>query len=237
MTAHASVEYSVVDEDSGGKILVIEDTATGMKYDGPKEQYVDIRGKKDLNNDGIDDVLITTWNGGSCCDPEFTVVSLIAGKVISAALESDTDNVIIEHDRQRYYVKVLEPDGARLFSFDGISMVFFRKIGNLVAVKEVYGPGGKYIDEEPPLKLMVDVDNDGKEESVTCEVWSRWGSLRCDMPLPDGTIQSSHMGCARFGMLKSTNNGYHEFVCDFDIVITFNGKRWVEKSDPKSGEF
>ena len=236
-TAHASVEYSIANLDAEGQMLVVKDSVTEKEYDGPKEQYVDIRGVKDFNNDGIDDVLITTWNGGSCCDPEFSVVSLIDNKVISAALESHSDNVTIEQEKQRFYVKVEESDGAKMYSFDGASMVLLRTIGNLPALKEIHGPDGKSIDDVPPMELVVDVDDDGKDDSVSCDVSTQGGGLVCGLPLPDGKTQSLNGVCERFGMLKSMNHGFHEFVCDFDTVITFDGAQWVGKADPKSKAF
>ena len=239
LNAHASIEYSTIDKEPRVEMLVVEDTETGNTYSGPQDQEVHIQGIRDFNHDGIKDALVSIWNGGTCCAIEYSVVSLIDNQLVSANLEESTQDTIItiETEGDSFYVKATEPDFSRMFSFNGESMVLYKTIDRLASVKEIHGPGGVYIDELPPMKFVFDVDDDGKDETLSCEVWTRWGSLRCELPLPDGTRQSLNNGCERFGALKTMNHGYHEFVCNFDRVITFNGKQWVEKSDPSSKAF
>jgi hypothetical protein len=233
----AAVRYVVIDNAGGGEKLSIEGDGMQENHSGPDEEHVDIIGIRDFNLDGVDDALVSTWNGGTCCTPEFSVVSVVNGGLIVAGVDVDAYEVTIEEIGGRYFLRHTGPDLSQLFSFDGAEVTRHSEIPNLAALVEVHGPGGVYIDEAPPEKLVFDIDDDGHDDTIACPVWTRWGSLLCDMPLPDGGTQSAHSGCARVGVLATKNNGYHEFVCDFDTVITFDGRQWVEKSDPKGRVF
>lgn len=165
------------------------------------------------------------------------MVSVVNRGLIVADVEVDAHQLTIEEFGGHDYIRHTGPDGAKRFTFDGAAVTVHTEIGNLAALVEVRGPGGVYIDEVPPEKLIFDVDDDGRSDTVVCTVWTRWGSLLCEMPLPDGCTQSANTGCARVGVLATRNNGYHEFVCDFDTVITFDGSKWIERSDPKDRAF
>jgi hypothetical protein len=233
----AAIHYEEVDLENGREMLSVETTNPRKTYAGPEEDIVQIIAVKDFNQDGIDDALVSAWNGGTCCTPEFSVVSVVDGKLVVAAIDVDAYELTVEKEQGHFYIRDTQAHQAQLFAFDGVSVTVHKKIHNLEALVEIDGPGGLYIDEVPPAILDFDVDDDGENDTIQCDVWTRWGSLRCRMPLPDGGTQVSVTGCDRVGVLSSTSNGYHEFVCNFDTVITFNGEKWIEKDDPKRREF
>ena len=233
----ASISYEEVDLENGRQMLSVETTDPQKTYAGPEEEKVQIIAVKDFNQDGMDDALVSAWNGGTCCTPEFSVVSIVKGNLVVAAIDVDAYELTVEEDNGRFYIRDTQPHQARLFAFDGESVTVHKTIHNLEALVEIEGPGGLYIDEVAPVPLVFDVDDDGESDTIVCDVWTRWGSLLCRMPLPDGGTQNSIMGCDRVGVLATKSNGYHEFVCNFDTVITFNGEKWIHKSDPNKRGF
>jgi hypothetical protein len=233
----ASISYEQVDLEDGRQMLSVETTDPQKTYAGPEEEHVDIIAVKDFNQDGIDDALVSAWNGGSCCTPNFFVVSIVKDKLVVAAIDVDAYVLTVEEDKGRFYIRDTQPNQARLFAFDGERVAVYENIPNLEALVEIEGPGGLYIDDVEPISLVFDLDDDGKKDTIVCDVWTRWGSLRCRMPLPDGSTQNSSTGCDRVGVLASKSHGYHELVCNFDTVIMFNGEKWVEKADPANRKF
>ncbi len=233
--------YSVVTRDQDGievSTLIVKDSKTGKKFKGPKDYRVYIKEVRDLNRDGLKDALVATTAGGTCCPDNDYVVTLKKDKLVVVQMEADfmSEKYVKEEDGKAYIVDK-RPDQADYYSFDGRHLFFSKTVKGLETLKEVHGPGGVYIDEQPPEVLVFDVNEDKIEEKIVCSVWTRWGSLCCELPLPDGETQVSHTGCWRFGVLASMNNGYHEFVCNFDTIITFDGKRWVDKSSPNGEKF
>ena len=233
--------YSVETKEKDGleiSTLIIKDSKTGKKFKGPENDRVYIRDVRDFNKDGLKDALVATWVGGACCPEDHYVVTLKNGKLVVLKMESDhSSEKYIKEINGTFYIVDERPDHADYYFFDGKHLSLSKTVKGLATLKEVHGPGGVYIDEQPPKVIVFDVDEDKIEEQIICSVWTRWGSLLCELPLPNGENQVSHTGCWRFGVLPSRHNGYHEFVCNFDTIITFDGKRWVDKSSPKEKVF
>ncbi len=233
--------YSVVTRERDGieeSALIVKDSKTGKTFKGPKDYRVYVKDVRDLDKDGLKDALISTTAGGTCCPDDNYVVTLKNDQLVVLKMESNfmAEIYVTEEDGKAYIVDK-RPDHADFFSFEGRHLSFLKTVKGLETLKEVHGPGGVYIDEQPPEVLAFDINEDKIEDTVICSVWTRWGCLLCELPLPDGETQASHTGCWRFGVLPSMNNGYHEFVCNFDTIITFDGKKWIDKNSPNREKF
>lgn len=191
-----------------------------------------IEAVKDFDHDGKLDALLVTSCGGNGCPEDYQIVTLKNDKLVVADIKSDFSIKYVKKDRDQIYIVDQKIDYAHYYVFDGKKLVISKTEKALKAIKEVRGPGVS-TDTKPLKTLVFDIDQDKKPDRIVCNVWTRWGSLLCKLPLPDGKRQQSSTGCNRFGVLPSTNNGYHEFVCNFDTVVTFDGSRWVEKQSPE----
>lgn len=235
---YAENSYSILKnsakDEYGGEMstLIVEDSKTGIKYSGPKFYAGHIETVKDFDRDGKQDALLVTSCGGNGCPEDYRIVTLKNGKLVVADIESDFSIKYVKEERDQIYIVDQKIDHAHYYVFDGKKLVISKTEKALKAVKEVRGPGVR-TDPKPPKTLVFDIDQDKKPDRIVCNVWERWGSLLCKLPLPNGKHQQSHYGCDRFGVLPSTNKGYHEFVCNFDTVVTFDGSRWVKKESPQ----
>lgn len=238
--AFAENIYSVGSDDKEGytmETLIVKDSRSGKKYQGPRDYSVQIVTVRDFDRDGIKDALVTTHGGGTCCPVEYHLVTLKKGRLIIADLEADFSLKYVKEENGRLYLVDQKTDRAEYFSFSGGKLQLTKTVKSLQALKEVRGPGGTYRDELPPEILVFDINDDKTDEEIVCNVWTRWGSLLCELPVPGGGVQELHTGCMRFGVLAGSSHGYHEFVCNFDTVVTFNGSRWVNKAFPGKGDF
>lgn len=237
---YAENSYSILKnsakDEYGGEmsVLLVKDGKTGKKYSGPKFYAGHIETVKDFDRDGRQDALLVTSCGGNGCPEDYRIVTLKNGKLVIAEIESDFSIKYVKEERDKTYIVDQKIDYAYYYVFDGKKLVIAKTEKALKAIKEVRGPGVRTDLEppKPPKTLVFDIDQDNKPDRIVCDIWARWGSLLCKLPLPDGKHQQFHYGCDRFGVLPSTNNGYHEFVCNFDMIVTFDGSRWVEKKSP-----
>jgi len=229
----ADLRYSEVKlkgvEEAGTVVskLVVEDTQSGQSYE--TEPYMGMLERiEDFDGDGNPDALLSLSCLGSGCPSVHRIVSLKNGILVSAEIPGGASNTKVKEEGGRWYLVDEEIDTARYYGFDGKQIVFVKTVQSPKTIAEVRGPGIPAFDE-PPRELSVDMDGDKKPERIVCDVWDRWGSLFCHLPLPGGGTQRLSLGCVRMGVLPSFSNGYHEMLCDFDIVIRFDGEKWVER--------
>lgn len=223
------------DDEIEGSWRLIANLEGEVEFKGPSAGVMRVEKEVDLNGDGVTDALVVASSGGNCCPETYIVVSIKDGEIISSDLPAPTDwgaysviekngKILIRHD--------IESE-TTFYSYNkNFKIVEERKILHkyLKAKIEITGEGALYAGSDTGRSFTVNVKGDGKMFEVSCGIWSRWGTLmECSLPLPDGSIQSWEQGCHRFGMLSSSRSGYHEFVCDTNTVIYFNGIKWVSE--------
>ncbi len=212
-------------------MLVWED-ATGKRIEGPHATMMTIDAVEDLDGDGHADALVSTSEGGNCCPDRYFVASVAGGKIETADFEEDWAEYRIVHEKGHPLIRVKRTNGTEFYAFAKGKLRLDHKQASLATLAEIEGEAPHY---DGPLKdktLRYDIDGDGKPEAIVCQIWERWGSLLCGLPLPGGRTQSLSTGCDRFGVLASQRNGRHEFVCNNDSRIFFDGRAWqFEKAD------
>jgi hypothetical protein len=72
----------------------------------------------------------------------------------------------------------------------------------------------KEVQEAPGQikSLKFDLDLDGDMDSVTCNYWDRWGSLRCEI-IYTGEVQPAKMTCKRFAIMGEVTTDSVRFEC------------------------
>ena len=228
---YRSVTYSVEEltrEGEEQKIVVARHFVFGGVSSGPKDYYANIVDVRDFDDDGRDDALVSTSNGGNCCPPYYAIVSLKGWELVVAPISEDFTEIYVVEDEKNVFVVEKGVDKKDYFLFDGIRANVVKIESSMPAIKSIRGAGAFYTDDTAPRELTFDLDENGSEDVVVCQIWDRWGSLLCSLPLPKGETQKLSHGCDRIGVLASKNNGYHDLVCNFDTVIKFNGSKWVE---------
>lgn len=232
--AKPSVSYTVeVDPTTDEKSLVV--SLGEQRFKGPSDAYVEVVSERDFDRDGVMDALISTWVGGTCCPEEYSFVSVKDGALIVAGIEhpygtSTAANAEYSVDEEAGVPLVFEKTDAETFvyRFDGHSAVRVRTVPGLTALAEIHGVGEIYYSgPEKTRSLSFDLDGDGHLDEVTCEIWTRWGSLVCALPLPHGKSQTLQNGCQRLGVLEASSHGYKQIVCDNDTIIRFDGTSWT----------
>lgn len=228
--------YEVVEREEQD-VLVVTDTQTGRKFDGPANQIVKIENLVDFDADGVDDALVSSSTGGNCCPPEYSVITIKNNQIKKVDLDYDWNDVSVIDESNKYLISVKSIKNTIIYRFNGEKLLTERVIPQLPALKEVMGPGGQSLEDRKPQVLEFDIDEDGEDEVINCPVWERWGSLLCVVPVRGSEPQELSIGCDRFGVLASVNNGYHEFVCNNDLIITFDGKKWTEKTGKRDAQY
>ncbi|MEO8673192.1 MAG: hypothetical protein ABI411_17895 [Tahibacter sp.] len=194
----------------------------------------DVELLSDLDGDGHEDAVLSVSTGGTCCLPEVFLVSGSAKHPVILPIGSDGEEVdVVEIEAQRQ-LQVRGQVQTRYLRFDGARLNLVRTVPELAARAVIEGEAPFY-EGAQTSKILKYTDVDGSAAQLECEIDTRWGTLRCDLPLADGKAQSMHRGCERFGALDSQRNGHREFVCDNDLVIGYDGSTWVVVSGSMRG--
>jgi len=202
----------------------------GEVLQGPSAAIVLVEKEMDFNGDGVMDALVSFSEGGNCCPSTYMFATVKNGEVVTETLDDGWGTYEVIEENGQVLVKQTSSDATIFYTFTKDFEVKVRKVPQLVMVaeKEVNGVGAMYSGNEKEKTLKLDLNADGVIDEIHCDIWPRWGTLTsCSLPLPDGGIQLWDQACERIGVLKSSRNGYREIVCDNNIVIYFDGKKWV----------
>ena len=73
--------------------------------------------------------------------------------------------------------------------------------------------------------LIYDLNNDKKEETISCNYWDRWGRFnKCSIKLEDDYKIEMNLTAKRIGVLKNKKNGWHLLVIDINEKYFYNPK-------------
>lgn len=216
--------YTVeTDEDSGEQILFLIEGDQPHEID--RNVHVTILQQADFDGDGAWDVLVSTDTGGSCCPPEYAIHSWVKGADKRVGIECDREPVVVEGPAG-LAIRSQTIEKTTIAVLRNGRLETIETIPQLKAIKELHSPEGTPNNKTDHQILKVDINDDGKLEEIRCEHWEFHESMVCTLPLPNGDIQETHLGCKRFGMLAAKSNDLHQFVCDNDILFLFDGYRW-----------
>lgn len=224
--AAAAPTYAIVGEP--GEQRLVAKTAGGLLKSGPLDDYLAlIEAQRDFDGDGVTDALfLTNCGGNGCPESGYSIATVRAGKLLLIRVGFAGDARVVRKGSS-WLIELESTEGWKQFAFANGKVVPYATKKRTVLHATVEVKGGAAYSKGPPRSFEVDVDLDGKPETIRCTIWERWGSLLCTLPTPRGP-QTLSTGCDRFGALATTSGGRREFVCNADMVVRFDGKRWNE---------
>lgn len=207
----------------------LEVKVQGKKIKSIEDGLISVDKVADFNKDGTLDALITSNCGGNGCPSSYYFVTVSNNKVITAEIGDSWQEPTVKNENGHLIVELKDSDSRKLYIFDGKKAVLYTKQQDrqYTTITEIHGVE-PYQLKPDSRTLSVDVNLDGKVDSIHCRIWERWGSLICTLPIPNKKGQTLNTGCDRFGALPTTSNGQREFICNNDLIIKFDGSKWVE---------
>lgn len=217
--------------DPGEQTLVAQ-TPKGALSQTMGEYMARIEAQADFDGDGIADALLSTNCGGNGCpESTFAFVTLKAGTLRVTPIGDALAGRVVDV-RGTKFVELTQLAVTRTYVLTGTQAAPYSTQKHLVLHPVIAVEGLAPGAASGTRSFETDVDLDGKRETIQCKIWERWGSLLCALPTPGG-VQVLSTGCMRFGPLPTSANGRREFVCNENLVVRFDGKRWMEpKRDP-----
>lgn len=207
---------------------------------------ISIFDERDFDGDGLEDALIVdiVSCGGNCCSTSlfFCTYSKNGKFIETEEFGSTWDDPIIERWNGKWSVKVVsEHEGIDITEMSEITERYILKNKKAVRVEyedakpiqailemtsESFTEREKRIDVGK--KIAYDLDNDGYADIISGEYWHRWGRMNLKIKFADG---KEYIGGAvkRIGILPTRTRGVNDIVCDFDQVMVWDGKEYVDK--------
>jgi hypothetical protein len=211
--------------------VVLTTTPSALGY---ADEFANLEGEADFDGNGTIDAVVTIRGNGNCCPGVVLFASVVQGAIRVVKIESTWESPTVTSVQGRSAVTFATESRAKgTWGFDGTRAFVItpptRHI--LPAIAEVHGAGHFWADAGA-RSLTADLNGDGTTEVIDCQIWERWGSLLCTLPLGNNQSQQLSTGCDRFGVLAATTLGRHDLVCNDDLVFKFDGVKWVEIQAP-----
>jgi len=239
-------DYEVTGDPGEQRLIA---TVDGFDYEielgGFSNQIVHVG---DFLLNGHNEVLLSNWVGNCCPNGYYFVVYKGEGNFhVTDAFISAWSDPDIEPWRGKYSLVASENnEGVNTTKREQITKRFVLDTTGQIQTKLVESHAKQYAralaemtSEQAAAEggrgtLRFDIDRDGSEESLTCELWERWGLMnQCALHKAGGTlvqrIPSDDLQCKRIGFLRHMTNGVHDLVCDFDQVLAWDGVKYVRK--------
>lgn len=209
--------------------------------------HLELSAEEDLDEDGYMDLVLrnnAAWKGQCCLHSYFIasyrgngrytlshfrgnafhnpVIERWKGKwsVIIDSLNSSLDTIALLDMRQRF-----------IFHDGELEMAEKIVHAEIDALAEIRAAAYDSFNTSDTLRLVFDIDSDGKSDVITANLWERWGRLRWSIHFGNGKTMLDGIPARRLGVLPSITQGCHDLVVDFDRVLVWNGKRYEERED------
>ncbi|MCC8172007.1 MAG: hypothetical protein LIP00_09540 [Parabacteroides sp.] len=211
----------------------------------PDECYT-VQNQQDFDNDGVKDALICHVQacGGNAAGDSYFFIKYNGTGYFSISNEFGNnvwEEPLIENWNGQPSVVIIDTNtGFNTDSKLTLKERYILKQGNAVrvesskkqairAIQEIRNSDFHNGKEEEYIHMTYDLNEDGKDESISCHYWDRWDALLFDIAI-DGFIYECNTGYTRIGILESTTNGYHDLIAGDDDIFKWDGTQY------KSGE-
>jgi len=182
----------------------------------------------DFDGDGLDDVLYSYSMGGNCCPAFRTIASVYRDGTVQKVdlpygmwLEPEYEDGVFHGDIGDSLVS-FRYDGGRITDLEEVAKVVLQAVVE-VTLDDVIANGFKDVE------VNLDIDGDRVLEVLSC---GGFRALGCAVNRADGTrIAGFPYMCHRFGQLPNRTNGYSDFVCNQNIVMTWDGSEYRAADD------
>lgn len=115
------------------------------------------------------------------------------------------------------------------YSMNNIEELEQWKMGEIVAETEFRSCSFLEGRQDETLFLLADIDGDGVNDSFEFKYWERWGSAFWSLTSSKFGRIEDNSGIKRLGILKSSTLGVKDIVLNCDIVLKWDGTKYVEK--------
>jgi hypothetical protein len=79
-------------------------------------------------------------------------------------------------------------------------------------------------------KIFYDIDGDGAKDYIHGSFWSRWGVIGTwRIVFANGKKYEAKNSAGRVGVLSTKTNGVHDLVIDFDEIMVWDGRKYIDK--------
>jgi hypothetical protein len=182
----------------------------------------------DFDGNGLADVLFDVAQTGNCCGPVYKIASIYPDGTSNVSKEgfSSWDEPKIEKINKQTVFKVDYKGQHSEFIYKNNDLITTRSgaVPKLYALKEVSlkdFDGLEYPNDQ--ISFNYDLNSDGKKEKISC-VSGRL--IRCDITDKQGKVLFGNFLCARYGILPAKTNGWHDLVCDENLVIRYSNSKY-----------
>lgn len=245
--AESSIHYEIIGEGLFDFEGSLEATFNGVTTTvAGVEGCLLLEDVQDFNTDGYDDALMVNVQacGGNMIGNTFFFVFYdgvtfqrsqdFGYSWIGATVESWQGMLTVytegnnaggnTHDEERIQQRHILRDGQAVKVWEYIS----QELPTLVELRSSAFDDETY-QASDTIDFSYDLNQDGRQEIISCHLWMRWGALMCEVAFADGTTISLP-SCKRIGVLESISNGMHELVCGDETLIVWrdNGYKVVE---------
>ncbi len=213
-----------------------------MQEPWPDVRCLSVFLENDLDGDGLTDALIESGGCSSYVQPTYFFVAGTMGARFAAQKVETGLGFTVETWRGRQ-TAVLESNNegvnqdrpesvTRRFVFERgrAVMVDEQRAVEVVALANLRSEEFDYSKPDQEKVLRFDLDGDGKKDVLAGTLWSRWGRIFWHVRFADGRVSGGGTsGCKRLGVLAEKTMGYRDLVCDFDIRIQWDGRRYAPR--------
>lgn len=246
--ARTRIRYSI--RQSGdtafgpSSLLASYNGKTSVLISKSKGKCLQIIEQKDFDGDGLLDALVEniTACGGNCCPNQFFFVSALPDGQFAVSdqfADSWKDPVIEKWKGHWSVVVVSNNEGVNLERPLEFTRRFVLEAGKAVKVEEHQRRDLKSIvemrseifksdNDQETHSFKYDLDGDGKQDTITGTLWTRWGRIIWSVQFANGKKFSSDDACKRIGVLPTKTNGVNDLVCDQDTVLHWNGSEYKQ---------
>ena len=196
----------------------------------------------DFNKNGYNDILIEIIHGcgGNCCGNSYKIFSF-DGQIFkeTKTVGYDWDGIEISESSGEFnFIVQTVNEGVgntemcnnktetfRLKGYD-LELIHIVKEQKITSMIEVKASDFKDREDEI-LFLTYDLDGDGKQDTLACSYWERWGRItNWSITFGNGTFYKGTSSPKRIGIMNTKTNNTNDLILECDEILKWNGQKY-----------